>query len=185
MILKQLMWRVKLGKAPNRWKCGCPWLAYWILRTSCHWVEPVWASRCWVGYCGTVYGLSVEGRPTWCDIPFGARPYMNHWGNGWDNAPMESMFRSFKSEWVPSEGYRTLADAKKDITHYGAAPTVAEEGLNLRSGNSWPIVFTFTSQKEGLEFYFQLVLTFTSLDATHALVVSFISSTSHNRYYVN
>ncbi len=32
--------------------------------------------------------------------------------------PMERVFRSFKSEWMPPEGYRTFAEAKKDIGHY-------------------------------------------------------------------
>jgi len=31
---------------------------------------------------------------------------------------MERVFRSFKSEWMPSEGYRSFAEAKKDIGHY-------------------------------------------------------------------
>ena len=76
---------------------------------------------------------------------------MSRRGNCWDNAPMERVFRSFKSEWMPSEGYRTFAEAKKDIGHYlmdyyndyrphqrngGIAPTMAEEKLNLLSGNS-------------------------------------------------
>jgi putative transposase len=76
---------------------------------------------------------------------------MSRRGNCWDNAPMERMFRSFKSEWMPSEGYRTFTDAKKDIGHYlmgyyneyrphqnngGVAPTVAEERPKLLSGFS-------------------------------------------------
>jgi putative transposase len=76
---------------------------------------------------------------------------MSRRGNCWDNAPMERVFRSFKSEWMPSEGYRTFAEAKKDIGHYlmdyyngyrphqnngGIAPCAAEEKLNLLSGNS-------------------------------------------------
>ncbi len=64
---------------------------------------------------------------------------------------MERVFRSFKSEWMPSEGYRSFAEAKKDISDYlmdyynwyrphqnngGVAPTLAEEKLKLLSGNS-------------------------------------------------
>jgi putative transposase len=43
---------------------------------------------------------------------------MSRRGNCWDNAPMERVFRSYKSEWMPSEGYRSFAEAKKDIGHY-------------------------------------------------------------------
>ena len=39
-------------------------------------------------------------------------------GNCWDNAPMERLFRSLKTEWVPATGYLTQAQAKKDISHY-------------------------------------------------------------------
>ena len=76
---------------------------------------------------------------------------MSRRGNCWDNAPMERVFRSFKSEWMPSEGYRSFSEAKKDIGYYlmdyynwyrphqsngGLAPTAAEEKLILLSGNS-------------------------------------------------
>ena len=76
---------------------------------------------------------------------------MSRRGNCWDNAPMERVFRSFKSEWMPAEGYRSFSEAKRDIGCYlmdyyncyrphqrngGRAPTVAEENLNLLSGNS-------------------------------------------------
>lgn len=75
---------------------------------------------------------------------------MSRRGNCWDNAPMERVFRSYKSEWMPSEGYRSFSDAKKDISHYlmdyyngyrphqsngGMAPAVAEETPNVLSGN--------------------------------------------------
>lgn len=76
---------------------------------------------------------------------------MSRRGNCWDNAPMERVFRSYKSEWMPEEGYRTFAAAKKDIGHYlmdyyngyrphqhngGIAPAVAEESPKLLSGNT-------------------------------------------------
>ena len=76
---------------------------------------------------------------------------MSRRGNCWDNAPMERVFRSYKSEWMPPEGYRSFPEAKRDIGCYlmdyyncyrphqrngGMAPTVAEENLNLLSGNS-------------------------------------------------
>ncbi|WP_411354707.1 integrase core domain-containing protein [Xenorhabdus khoisanae] len=39
-------------------------------------------------------------------------------GNCWDNSPMERVFRSLKSEWVPPEGYLDIHDAIRDITPY-------------------------------------------------------------------
>jgi putative transposase len=76
---------------------------------------------------------------------------MSRRGNCWDNAPMERLFRSLKSEWIPASGYRSMAEAKKDIGLYlmdyynwqrlhtandGLAPAIAEEKLNLLSGIS-------------------------------------------------
>ena len=67
---------------------------------------------------------------------------MGRRGNCWDNAPMERFFRSLKSEWVPSTGYDSFAQAKHEIIDYiigyysqvrphrhndGLAPNVAEE----------------------------------------------------------
>jgi len=43
---------------------------------------------------------------------------MSRRGNCWDNAPMERVFRSLKSEWIPSLGYRSILDARKDIGDY-------------------------------------------------------------------
>lgn len=74
---------------------------------------------------------------------------MSRRGNCWDNSPMERLFRSLKSEWVPSTGYRTAQEAQRDISHYlmhrynwirphqfndGLPPAVAEEKLNPLSG---------------------------------------------------
>ncbi len=67
---------------------------------------------------------------------------MSRRGNCWDNAPMERFFRSLKSEWIPSTGYDSFAEAKHEIIDYiigyysqvrphrhndGLAPNVAEE----------------------------------------------------------
>lgn len=67
---------------------------------------------------------------------------MSRRGNCWDNAPMERFFRSLKSEWVPSTGYDSFAQAKHEIIDYiigyysqvrphqhndGLAPNMAEE----------------------------------------------------------
>lgn len=40
---------------------------------------------------------------------------MSRRGNCWDNSPMERVFRSLKSEWIPSTGYDSEAEAKRDV----------------------------------------------------------------------
>jgi len=64
---------------------------------------------------------------------------------------MERLFRSLKSEWVPSAGYVNAEIAQKDISHYlmhhynwlrphqfndCTSPAGAEEKLNTVTGNS-------------------------------------------------
>ncbi|MBY4679139.1 IS3 family transposase [Marinobacterium arenosum] len=76
---------------------------------------------------------------------------MSRRGNCWDNAPMERLFRSLKSEWIPSTGYATFSEAVRDISRYlmdyynrrrphqhngGVSPVHAESRLNLLSGIS-------------------------------------------------
>jgi putative transposase len=43
---------------------------------------------------------------------------MSRRGNCWDNAPMERFFRSLKTEWVPTFGYRNFKEAECSITDY-------------------------------------------------------------------
>lgn len=43
---------------------------------------------------------------------------MSRRGNCWDNSPMERVFRSLKSEWMPSTGYRSINEAKLDVGYY-------------------------------------------------------------------
>ena len=43
---------------------------------------------------------------------------MSRRGNCWDNSPVERFFRSFKAEWMPETGYRSLEEAKYQITEY-------------------------------------------------------------------
>lgn len=43
---------------------------------------------------------------------------MSRRGNCWDNAPMERLFRSLKSEWIPEQGYRCELEARQDLGHY-------------------------------------------------------------------
>lgn len=76
---------------------------------------------------------------------------MSRRGNCWDNSPMERLFRSLKTEWVPAHGYPSLEAARRDVGEYlmvyynterphqhnaGLSPVDAEEKLNLLSGNS-------------------------------------------------
>src|SRR5450830_471973 len=79
------------------------------------------------------------------------RQSMSRRGNCWDNAPMERVFRSLKTEWIPTLGYRTAQEAQRDISHFlmhrynwirphqfngGLTPARAEEKLNVVSGIS-------------------------------------------------
>jgi putative transposase len=43
---------------------------------------------------------------------------MSRRGNCWDNAPMERFFRSLKTEWIPTTGFRSFNEAKNSITDY-------------------------------------------------------------------
>jgi putative transposase len=76
---------------------------------------------------------------------------MSRRGNCWDNAPMERLFRSLKTEWIPEAGYMTTHLARRDLGNYltgyyneqrphdwndGLPPVVREEQLNLLSGNT-------------------------------------------------
>ncbi len=67
---------------------------------------------------------------------------------------MERLFRSFKTEWLPSGGYMSAQEAHRDISHYlmhrypwiqphqfnnGLVPVVAEEKLNAVSEINCPL----------------------------------------------
>lgn len=45
-------------------------------------------------------------------------PSMSRKGNCWDNAPIERLFRSLKTEWIPSRGYGTFQEGRQDIGDY-------------------------------------------------------------------
>jgi transposase InsO family protein len=77
------------------------------------------------------------------------RQSMSRRGNCWDNAPMERLFRSLKTEWLPPLGYRSLQAAEADINEYlfgyynwrrphtandGLPPAKAEKQLKMVSG---------------------------------------------------
>ena len=76
---------------------------------------------------------------------------MTRRGNCHDNAPMERLFRSLKSELIPTVGYMSAALAQPDTGRFlmkrynwrrphqsteGLAPAVAEERLNSVPGSS-------------------------------------------------
>ena len=50
-----------------------------------------------------------------CD---GMTQSMSRRGNCWDNAPTERFFRSFKTEWMPKDGYENIAEASTAIADY-------------------------------------------------------------------
>ena len=43
---------------------------------------------------------------------------MSRRGNCWDNSPMERIFRSLKTEWIPKLGYKSFTEAKYSIVSY-------------------------------------------------------------------
>ena len=93
----------------------------------------------------TAAGISAR------DYGYTASQSMSRRGNCHDNAPMERLFRSLKSEWIPTVGYMSAALAQQDIGRFlmerynwrrphqfneGLPPAVAEEKLNSVSGIS-------------------------------------------------
>ena len=79
---------------------------------------------------------------------------MSRRGNCWDNAPMERFFRSFKSEWMPTVGYKSFHEAKGAVVNYitgyyskvrphsyngGLTPNESERRY-WKITNSWPIL---------------------------------------------
>ena len=49
---------------------------------------------------------------------FQIKQSMSRRGNCWDNSPMERFFRSLKTEWVPTTGYRNFTEGLHSITSY-------------------------------------------------------------------
>ena len=94
---------------------------------------------------GSQYTSLVFRQRLW---QYGIQQSLSRRGNCWDNAPMERLFRSYKSEWMPSNGYKTVEDARRDIGFYlmdrynrqrphqyndGLPPAVTEEKLKKLS----------------------------------------------------
>ncbi len=97
---------------------------------------------------GCQYGSRAFGQRLW---RYRVEQSMSRRGSCWDNAPMERLFRSYKSEWMPAAGYASAHQAQRDISFYlmercnwvrphtyneSQPPAVAEEKLNLLSGIS-------------------------------------------------
>ena len=49
---------------------------------------------------------------------YGIRQSLSRRGNCWDNSPMERFFRSFKTEWMPRNGYRDFRAGAASISQY-------------------------------------------------------------------
>jgi putative transposase len=97
---------------------------------------------------GSQYGSRMFRQRLW---RYRFTQSMSRRGNCWDNAPMERLFRSLKTEWIPPMGYRTREEAERDIGQYlmtyfnwqrphryngGLPPGKAEKLLKTMSGNS-------------------------------------------------
>ncbi len=97
---------------------------------------------------GSQYGSRAFRQRLW---RYRMTQSMSRRGNCWDNAPMERLFRSLKSEWLPAMGYMSVREAKRDISYYlmdyynwrrphqyndGIPPAKAEERPNQVSGFS-------------------------------------------------
>jgi len=97
---------------------------------------------------GSQYGSRSFRQRLW---RYRFKQSMSRRGNCHDNAPMERLFRSLKTEWVPTVGYMSASLAQQDTGRFlmqrynwqrphqfngGLAPAVAEEKLNAVSGIS-------------------------------------------------
>ncbi|RMR52329.1 ISPsy12, transposase OrfB [Pseudomonas syringae pv. actinidiae] len=124
---------------------------------------------CRLGHQGLGHGLRAAREASRFAVPlrqgsqYGSRSFrqrlwryrmgqsMSRRGNCWDNAPMERVFRSLKTEWIPTMGYTTVQQAQRDISHFlmhrynwirphqfngGLPPAQAEKKLNVVSGIS-------------------------------------------------
>ena len=92
---------------------------------------------------------------------------MSRRGNCHDSAPIERLFHSLKTEWVPTLGYMSAALAEQDVGQFllrrynwqrlhqfskGLAPAVAEENLTQCPGSVdhytlGKVLFTFDNHR--------------------------------------
>jgi putative transposase len=119
--------------------------------TTLVWCEPLRQERrdrLWRIDQGSQYASRLSRQRLW---RYRMHQSMSRRGNCWDNAPMERVFRSLKTEWIPTVGYMTIQKAHRHISHYlmhrnnwirphqfngRLAPAQAEEKLNIVPGIS-------------------------------------------------
>ena len=102
-------------------------MRYYLGTSNINYIAP------WVHGADTKYGISVSDIGLMLSVVIITTTfigiYLGHIsdkvghstsrrGNCWDNAPMERCFRSFKTEWMPTAGYRSSNEAKVAITKY-------------------------------------------------------------------
>ena len=61
------------------------------------------------------YGNRQFRQRLWC---YRMKRSTSRLGNCWDNPPLERVFRSLKTEWMPSVSYMKVQEAQRDINHY-------------------------------------------------------------------
>ncbi|MFH7519233.1 IS3 family transposase, partial [Pseudomonas syringae pv. tagetis] len=66
-------------------------------------------------YLGSQYGSRQFRQRLW---RYRLRQSMSRRGNCYDNSPMERVFRSLITEWIPAVGYMSAQEAQRDISHY-------------------------------------------------------------------
>ena len=80
---------------------------------------------------GSQYGSRIFRQRLW---RYRMRQSMSRRGSCWDNAPMERVFRSLKTEWIPAMGYTTVQQAQRDISHFLCTGTTGFDRTNLMVG---------------------------------------------------
>ena len=76
---------------------GCPKKVMFHSDQGCHYTSKAFRQTLW--RCQAIQSMSRRG-------------------NCWDNSPMERVFRSFKTEWMPKFGYENQSQAEQDILSY-------------------------------------------------------------------
>ena len=100
---------------------------------------------------GSQYGSRKFRQRLWY---YRIKQSMSRRENCWDNAPMERVSRSLKSEWIPATEYNSLQGAERDISRYlmdyynwhrphtfnnGMSPAKAESQVIFQSGTTRPL----------------------------------------------
>lgn len=64
---------------------------------------------------GSQYGARKFRQRLW---RYQMEQSMSRRGNCWGNSPMERVFRSLKSEWMPTTGYRSAIETEHDVSYF-------------------------------------------------------------------